>query len=126
MNRRHFLSLLSAGVAGIALEQAVPFNRVWSFPKNIINPSRVGFDPASGVDISAVTFRPAGDPRLEIGDIISIAPSPNRFVITEVIEGGFALAPLPPPLRISQYRDFFSQSSPNIKRALREYRRRTT
>lgn len=35
MERRRFLSLLGLGVAGIALEQAVPLGRVWSFPKEI-------------------------------------------------------------------------------------------
>lgn len=35
MNRRNFFSLFSAGVAGIALEQAIPLGRVWSFPKKI-------------------------------------------------------------------------------------------
>ena len=38
MNRRNFLSLLTAGVAGIALDQAIPLGRVWSFPKKIIIP----------------------------------------------------------------------------------------
>jgi hypothetical protein len=36
MNRRRFFELLGMGVSGIALEQAIPFNRVWSFPKDII------------------------------------------------------------------------------------------
>jgi hypothetical protein len=36
MNRRNFLSLFSVGVAGLALEQAIPFGRVWSFPKEIV------------------------------------------------------------------------------------------
>ena len=36
MDRRKFLGLFSAGVAGIALEQAIPLGRVWSFPKNIV------------------------------------------------------------------------------------------
>jgi hypothetical protein len=36
MNRRRFFELLGMGVAGIALEQAIPFNRVWSFPKDIV------------------------------------------------------------------------------------------
>jgi hypothetical protein len=35
VNRRHFLGLFGLGVAGIALDQAIPFNRVWSFPKEI-------------------------------------------------------------------------------------------
>ena len=30
------MSLLGGGVAGLALEQAIPFNRVWSFPKEIV------------------------------------------------------------------------------------------
>jgi len=38
MNRRNFLALFSAGVAGIALEQAIPLGRVWSFPKEIVIP----------------------------------------------------------------------------------------
>ncbi len=36
MDRRGFLKLFSAGVAGIALEQAIPLGRVWSFPKEIV------------------------------------------------------------------------------------------
>jgi hypothetical protein len=36
MNRRGFLKLFSAGVAGIALDQAIPLGRVWSFPKEIV------------------------------------------------------------------------------------------
>lgn len=38
MNRRGFLQMLGVSVGGIAVEQAIPFNRVWSFPKNIIIP----------------------------------------------------------------------------------------
>jgi hypothetical protein len=38
MNRRDFLSLFSTGVAGIALEQAIPLGRVWGFPKEIVIP----------------------------------------------------------------------------------------
>lgn len=39
MDRRKFLGLFSAGVAGIALEQAIPLGRVWSFPKQIVIPN---------------------------------------------------------------------------------------
>jgi hypothetical protein len=35
MNRRGFLTGLGAMVAGVALEQAIPLGRVWSFPKEI-------------------------------------------------------------------------------------------
>jgi hypothetical protein len=36
IDRRRFLGFLGAGVAGVALEQAIPFGRVWSFPKEIL------------------------------------------------------------------------------------------
>ena len=36
------MGLLSGAVAGLALDQAIPFNRVWSFPKEIVIP-RNGF-----------------------------------------------------------------------------------
>jgi hypothetical protein len=35
VNRRNFLFGLGATVAGIAIEQAIPFGRVWSFPQDI-------------------------------------------------------------------------------------------
>lgn len=38
MNRRSFLRSLGAAVAGIALGEAIPFNRVWSFPSKIVVP----------------------------------------------------------------------------------------
>ena len=41
MNRRGFLAGLGALIGGIAIEKAIPFNRVWSFPKNIVIASRV-------------------------------------------------------------------------------------
>lgn len=44
MNRRNFLSLFSAGIAGIALEQAIPLGRVWSFPKKIVIAKPLFFD----------------------------------------------------------------------------------
>lgn len=35
MQRRQFLRGLGVVVGGLLLEQAIPFNRVWSFPKNL-------------------------------------------------------------------------------------------
>jgi hypothetical protein len=35
MNRRGFLRSIGLGIGGIALEQAIPLGRVWSFPKKI-------------------------------------------------------------------------------------------
>lgn len=76
MNRRNFLSLFGAGVAGIAFEQAIPLGRVWSFPKEIVIPQ-----------LHVVT-NPWGD--LELGDVITIAnrsyPFPVRtFTITNIV-----------------------------------------
>ena len=62
MNRRNFLSLLSSGVAGIALKEAIPFNRVWSFPKKIVRP-KLSVDELQG-------FIPT---RLDIGDFVKIS-----------------------------------------------------
>ena len=62
MNRRNFLSLFSAGVAGIALEQAIPLGRVWSFPKEIVVPKIfTGVDPAFGADSTVIRFVRAYD-----------------------------------------------------------------
>ena len=36
MNRRGFLGVLSGAIAGIAIEQAIPLGRVWSFPTDIV------------------------------------------------------------------------------------------
>ena len=36
MNRRSFLGLLGAAIAGVAVEQVIPFGRIWSFPKEIV------------------------------------------------------------------------------------------
>lgn len=35
MDRRTFLKKLGLTVGGLALQEAIPFNRVWSFPKEI-------------------------------------------------------------------------------------------
>jgi hypothetical protein len=40
MNRRGFLQGLGAMISGIAIEKAIPFNRVWSFPKEIVIPKK--------------------------------------------------------------------------------------
>jgi hypothetical protein len=90
MNRRNFLAALSAGIAGIALEQAIPLGRVWSFPKNIVTPKHVGFDPALGRDGTVIAFY--SSPPLRVGDIIRIASTYRTpFRITRVCEGGFPL-----------------------------------
>lgn len=51
MERRNFLRLFGGAVAGIALDQAIPLGRVWSFPKKIVFADvdvirRLYFEPA--------------------------------------------------------------------------------
>jgi hypothetical protein len=36
MDRRGFLKALAGTVGGIALAEAIPFNRVWSFPQKVV------------------------------------------------------------------------------------------
>lgn len=53
MNRRGFLKMLGGGVAGIAIAEAEPLGRVWSFPKNILIKRTVDLDLISGVDLTS-------------------------------------------------------------------------
>jgi|SRR5579864_1335360 len=53
MNRRGFLEFVGAGVAGIALDQAIPLNRVWSFPKKIVLAREGVLDRPYGFEWSA-------------------------------------------------------------------------
>ena len=82
MNRRNFLSLFSAGVASIALEQAIPLGRVWSFPKEIVVGSNMNF---------------RFPPRLEIGDVVTLRSSLRfpgylgPFLVTDVYESAGGL-----------------------------------
>jgi hypothetical protein len=38
MDRRNFFRLLAGAAGAIALEEAIPFGRVWSFPSKIVVP----------------------------------------------------------------------------------------
>ena len=89
MNRRNFLSLLSAGVAGIALEQAIPLGRVWSFPKEIVIPKAKPIKIPD--EVICGFYREPAELGMNVGDIISIAPYPQKFRITAVYESGFSL-----------------------------------
>jgi hypothetical protein len=86
MDRRGFLKLFSAGVAGIALEQAIPLGRVWSFPKKIVIAS-----PLSQFDYTENYNRALKKYALEIGDIVTISSvfrnlHEQTFIVTEVHE----------------------------------------
>lgn len=49
MNRRRFLGFLGLGAAAVAAEQVIPFNRVWSFPKEIVMPGSLVIPPGASV-----------------------------------------------------------------------------
>ncbi len=79
MDRRGFFKLFGIGVAGIALEQAIPLGRVWSFPKEIVLPNFM----------SGVIGRCYGFDYLEVGDVISFntinhPPSRNYKIVNVV------------------------------------------
>lgn len=74
MNRRNFLSLLSSGVAGIALKEAIPFNRVWSFPKQIVIANSFPVGPLNRFT-------------LQIGDVVEVADWDDiPFVVSRVLQ----------------------------------------
>lgn len=99
MNRRGFLSLFSAGVAGIALDQAIPFNRVWSFPSKIMVPEYEGFKVGDVFSIESVNLLNDGvigrcfgfdyleeefDKPFKIGTTIRVR-LPQRFIVRDYI-----------------------------------------
>jgi hypothetical protein len=47
VNRRRFLGFLGLGAAAVAAEQVIPFNRVWSFPKQIVLPGSLILPPGA-------------------------------------------------------------------------------
>lgn len=54
MNRRNFLSGLGALVGGLALEQAVPLGRVWSFPTDLVGAVRRKIDEGPSIGIRMI------------------------------------------------------------------------
>lgn len=82
MNRRSFISTLLGAGAALAIEEAIPFNRVWFFPQRI-RLANGGVDWASGPDKIALTFHPdyfnLREPK--IGQTIT-AKKPPRYIFT--------------------------------------------
>jgi hypothetical protein len=76
MNRRSFFRFLGAGAATLALSEAIPFGRVWSFPSKIVVPQRSLVGSMLNIRIPM---------RFEIGDLISIGSS-GPYVVTRVAE----------------------------------------
>lgn len=70
MNRRNFLAGISALVGGLAVNEAIPFGRVWSFPSKIVVPQTLYFHPdafALAFQDGAAAFSRA--PRGEVGTL---------------------------------------------------------
>jgi hypothetical protein len=76
MDRRKFLQLVGLGAGGIVLEQAIPFNRVWSFPKNIVVPNHK-LDGVLGKSFSFETY-------LEVGDVVTFDKLPGIFTVSAI------------------------------------------
>lgn len=89
MNRRNFLGLFAAGVAGIALEQAIPLGRVWSFPKEIVIPE-LSLTDLRGEFLEPATRQLANEideawfKQFPIGTAIRVRV-PQRFIIRDYI-----------------------------------------
>ena len=93
MNRRSFLSLFGVGVAGLALEQAIPLGRVWSFPKKIIVPWHEFPLPYFGIDVDQEFSK-----QFAIGSMIHVR-MPERFLVKRLIDKHlYEVIPDPPPL----------------------------
>jgi hypothetical protein len=88
MERRRFLGLLSGILGGIALEQAIPFGRVWSFPKEIVVNDFIVLPPGSSARIVEARDFWAGR-MVQRLDVISpvFAVVPIGFVKYRLIRG---------------------------------------
>jgi hypothetical protein len=61
LSRRGFLSGLTALVGGIALEQAIPFGRVWSFPSKIVIPQGIALNLEQVNEAHPVLYQPKNE-----------------------------------------------------------------
>ena len=105
MNRRNFITRLGLVAGGIALEQAIPFNRVWSFPKEIVVP-QLNLGVIRARYLEPATRQIASEIDLRIGDIISIDNVPpvrgRTFKIVKLIQTSgldleYEIIPVLPP-----------------------------
>ncbi|HZW05391.1 MAG TPA: hypothetical protein VFF58_00655 [Candidatus Nitrosotalea sp.] len=112
MERRRFLQLLGLGVGGIALEQAIPLGRVWSFPKEIViaRPATVRFvrvwNPYRSMMVSRldVLYGWSGLPEEELPQTVETAEQitvPSEGLVEDAVKVMVAKFELPvlPPLR---------------------------
>jgi hypothetical protein len=78
-DRRRFLGLFSAGIAGLALEQAIPFGRVWSFPSKIVYNIGVDFGFEDSVTVIEEWHR-----QFPVGSTVSIKFPPTWNVVRRI------------------------------------------
>jgi hypothetical protein len=116
VDRRGFFKLFGLGIGGIALEQAIPFNRVWSFPTKIMLPVHP-FDFRAELTRSLNRLgkvMPELIPELELceGDIITMA-SVNRLNMPAVFRIG----------KLTHYEDRYTETSLELALALDDSKR---
>ena len=93
MNRRHFIAALIGSAAGLAIEEAIPFNRVWFFPQkirlaNTWTETDIGMAWLRALEkrlIVSGTISREYDELFKIGDILKVhsplATRPKSFLI---------------------------------------------
>jgi hypothetical protein len=70
VNRRSFFRFLGAGAATLALSEAIPFGRVWSFPSKIVVPEQ------------SVTCGEFFDVPMRVGQTVRIR-FPQRWIVRD-------------------------------------------
>jgi len=81
MERRSFLTGLGTLLGGVLLEKAIPFNRVWSFPKNIVIRPALDFDAINATTLKYIT------PAL-LDEVFRPSPFLSGLMILESTPGG--------------------------------------
>lgn len=104
MNRRGFLAGLGAIVGGVALEQAIPLGRVWSFPKQIKALNVLQRRPGLGTWKQSTAYN--------VGDLITGEENGLTAIYRVSLAGTSAKWPLASGtlmLELIDHRDFFKQ-----------------
>lgn len=87
MQRRQFLTALGALVGGIAIDQAIPFNRVWSFPKDI----KIARDPLVVYERDANGIRVAKDWLYDVDEVNALT---MKYITPVLHDNVFRTTPL--------------------------------
>lgn len=83
MNRRKFFTNLAEVVGGVSLLEAIPFNRVWSFPKKIVVPK-----PKIRIESGSTFYYAFYNPKTgDLSDVIQVKGQEAEFM-RQVITSG--------------------------------------